>query len=47
LRLLKAHKQAMASAEAEEWKKAVEVELRSMRVYNALKPAKLPDGVVP
>ena len=37
----------MASAEAEGWKKAEEDELRSMRVNNVLKPAKLPDGVVP
>ena len=47
MRLPKTHKQAMASAEAEEGKKAEEDELRSMRVNNVLKPAKLPDGVVP
>jgi len=37
----------MASAKAEEWKKAEDDELRCMRVNNVLKPAKLPDGVVP
>ena len=35
----------MASAEAEEWKKAEEDELQSMRVNNVLKTDKLPDGV--
>jgi len=47
LRLLKTLKQVIVSAKAEEWKKAEEDELRSMRVNNVIKPAKPPDGVVP
>ena len=47
LALPKTHKQAMASKEVEEWKKAEKEELRSMNVNNVLKPCKLPDGVVP